>query len=178
MAHLGGEQEYGAWCAADAILSPSLPLGGWPADLPLTNLGGRHARRHERHHEPLFRWIAPLTVRRFQRLATVAPVQLWLSDKADARAKQAAALAVPYLPSAHLRGVDNPRGGVVSALWHMFRDPEADRLKRCSRCRTWFVDVTKKMAQVYCSRACRNRAWSRAARRAARHSQYRRRKKR
>jgi uncharacterized C2H2 Zn-finger protein len=196
--HFENDRRYGAWCAAAAILSPSLPLVGWPGDASMEALdkSSRHVRRWEAGHQTLIRPIARATVRRFQRLATVAPVQLWLSDLADdsrrkakraadgARAKSpelaraleglSSSFSRHFLPSTSLRGTDDPRGVVVECIWHLLRDPDADRLKKCPRCGTWFTDVSKKLAQVYCSRPCVNQAWSRAARRAAGHKQYRR----
>jgi CGNR zinc finger len=181
---------YSAWKAAAAILEPSLPLKGWPPDLPLptTSAGGRHVRKF-----PIIRHIAPETVRRFQRLATVAPVQLWLSDlaadswrKEKERTEEARRAGVPWLvatgaalapslyaPSARLRGTDDPRGAVVKAVWRLLQDPEADRLKRCPRCAKWFADTSKSVSQRWCEAACRERAWNRAARRKAEHKQYR-----
>lgn len=182
-----GERRYGAWCAAAAILEPSLPLRGWPGDEPLRSLElrSRHIRRHQDGHQPLIRSIASETARRFNRLATVAPVRLWITDPvAEARKKGQEAetaartlgvrLHMPRIPfppmwSPRLRGTEDPRGEVVERLWHLLRDPDADRLKRCQRCGTWFADTSKKLGQLYCSRACVNRAWSRAARRAAGH---------
>lgn len=196
-AHFGEERRYGAWCAAAAILAPSLPLRGWPADEPLHFLErrGRHVRRWQDGHQPLIRRIAPETARRFNRLATVAPVQLWISDpvaEARRRADQAAAdarkesstslesltasvaavaasvsRALPPMRVARLRGTDDPRGEVLEGLWRLLHDPDADRLKRCRQCGVWFVDTSKKIGQLYCERACVDQAWSRA-RRAAR----------
>jgi predicted RNA-binding Zn ribbon-like protein len=66
---------------------------------------------------------------------------------------------------------------VIYLVWsHLFGAPAQARLKRCSACARWFADETRNRSQRWCSETCHNRGWNRAARRGAKHRQYRTRK--
>ncbi len=60
-----------------------------------------------------------------------------------------------------------PAGPVLHLLADFFRHPARDRLKRCLRCRRWFVDRTKNKAAKRCSTSCTWKWWDRARRREA-----------
>lgn len=54
-------------------------------------------------------------------------------------------------------------GILVALLAEYFNSPHRDRLKRCPRCRRWFVDMTRNRSSLRCSRAC-TIAWSNSQR--------------
>ena len=132
-------REYGAWRAAQVVLVPSLPLAeGQP--------------------------LSSVSVRRFNRFATVCPVELHVTESALA----------PRATFAGFRYGD-PRGSIVERLWTLFGDRHRERLKRCERCEIiWFADETKNRRRKFCSSRCRDRAWDRARRRQENHKQYQR----
>lgn len=54
------------------------------------------------------------------------------------------------------------------AAWTLLSDPIlASRLRQCRVCERYFLDRSRNRTQQCCSAACRNRAWTRPARRAA-----------
>jgi predicted RNA-binding Zn ribbon-like protein len=105
------------------------------------------------------RFLAMETVRRFNRFATANAVRFGLTEPA----------AAPI--------IDNILQEVVHRLWELFESPARDRLKVCIPCGRWFTDFSRNRGRSFCSTQCHDRAWSRSRRRAARHSQYRRRER-
>jgi hypothetical protein len=138
-------REYGAWRAAAAILAPSLPLrAGYP--------------------------LAPETVRRFNRLATVCLVMPWLFEtERRPHPERPLPPGGKRVTVAAFR-VRDVRGEVLKELWHLLQSPARERLKRCVHCGAWFADTTKNRGGLYCSGSCRDKAWTREQRRAAGHS--------
>ena len=79
---------------------------------------------------------------------------------------------IPYI-SAEPRDEDDVYATIVCHVWTCyFGNPQWRRLKRCPRCRVWFVDTTRNMQKKRCSAQCTWRSWNRARRKAAGHSQY------
>ncbi len=61
---------------------------------------------------------------------------------------------------------------VLWLVWrYYFHDRGWERLKRCLGCHRWLVDETRNKNKQFCSRACHDRHWSRAQRRASGHRQ-------
>ena len=59
---------------------------------------------------------------------------------------------------------------MLALLWeYYFQNKGYDRLKRCPKCKKWFVDETRNKSQIYCSHHCGNLYWNRAQRREAGH---------
>lgn len=134
---------YAAWHAARAILEPTLREGRLSRSIGAGVL------------------MDPVSVRRFNRFAQTNPVIFGLTDGGRP-------LGVPTILDR-----DDARPIVVQMLWEFIESPGRDRLRRCLQCGAWFADETKNRRQRWCSSACRDRAWSRAERRKAGHTQYR-----
>lgn len=64
-------------------------------------------------------------------------------------------------------GMNTPseRGELVKALIDYFLNPSRDRLRRCEKCRRWFVDETRNKSQRRCSVKCTRAWWNRGRRR-------------
>jgi hypothetical protein len=56
-----------------------------------------------------------------------------------------------------------PSGAIVTTLADYFSHSRRDRLKRCTTCQQWFVDLTRNKSALRCSRSC-TIAWSNAQR--------------
>jgi hypothetical protein len=54
----------------------------------------------------------------------------------------------------------SPMGLVVAWLHDYFGNPQRDRLRRCTQCRTWFLDTTRNGSALRCSRVCTRKWWS------------------
>lgn len=65
---------------------------------------------------------------------------------------------------------DDPEARIVLWLWNCYFELRGwERVKRCARCGTVFVDMTKNGSMRFGSEACRNRFWNRGERRRAGH---------
>ena len=159
-ARAGAAQEYGALRTVQAILDPSLPLEPAPARL------------------------ADETLRRFRILQRRHPAELLLTNFTSAIAGPevqgkgigSAMFESPRQETTVQRYGDDPRGRAVAWVWQLLGLRDRDRLKRCARCTTWFVDRMRSKRKVWCSSECHDAAWRRAERRKAAHAQYRKRR--
>jgi predicted RNA-binding Zn ribbon-like protein len=150
-------RKYGAICATRVILEPSMPLAPFPARL------------------------AEQTITKFRRLGARHPAQLDLRNVTrlglpDPERKEVGhpLVAVPVEAVTIQSHGDDPCGTALARIWRLIGLRERDRLKRCPGCGTWFVDPTRPKRKISCGPRCHNaRRWSRAARRAAGHTQYR-----
>jgi hypothetical protein len=60
----------------------------------------------------------------------------------------------------------NPLIVVGIRLWFdYFNNPEWERLKKCWKCQSWFVDKTKNMLKHFCQPLCSRQWWNRPVRR-------------
>lgn len=132
-------QTYGALCAVQAILAPSMPLA--PAPSPL-------------HRE---------TARRFSCLEHHHPARLALSDMSLAVGGREQVVEITR--ASYTDG--DPWSEATFTAWLVLGLRERDRLKRCARCRAWFVDHMRSKQQVWCSSTCHDAGWSRSRRRAS-----------
>lgn len=100
-------------------------------------------------------------------LEFVAAAAVDLADPATWRwgASNGYALQGPRPPTERRVFVKSPSqlGEVVLAVVQYLEHPRRDRLKRCPRCRRWFIDATKNKSALRCSVAC-TIAWSNAQR--------------
>lgn len=80
------------------------------------------------------------------------------------------------LPLAEPGTADRAAGYVQEILRTFFGVGLAQRLKQCELCRRWFADMTRNRSKLRCGvgTCTASRAWPRARRRAAGHTQYRR----
>jgi predicted RNA-binding Zn ribbon-like protein len=136
-------QTYGALCAVEAILTPSMPLTPAPSSL----------HRETRHR------FARLEQRHQARLA-LAEMSLMVGGP-----------VVEITHATYSEG--DPLSEAVFTTWMLLGLRDRDRLRRCARCGAWFVDRTRSKRMVYCSTPCHDAAWTRDRRRAARHGEYR-----
>jgi hypothetical protein len=144
-AALQAAQTYGALCAVEAILTPSMPLTPAPSSLHRETLH-RFGRLEERHQARL----------------ALADMSLIFGGRQP---------VVEITRATYSEG--DPRSEAVFTTWVLLGLHDRDRLRRCARCRAWFVDRTRSKRMVYCSTACHDGAWTRGRRRAARHAEYR-----
>jgi hypothetical protein len=138
-------QTYGAVCAVEAILTPSMPLTSPPSSL---------------HRE---------TLHRFGRLELRHQARLALADMSLIVGGRQPVVEVTH--GTYSEG--DPLSEAVFTTWLLLGLRDRDRLRRCARCRAWFVDRTRSKRMVYCSTPCHDAAWTRSKRRAARHAEYR-----
>lgn len=66
----------------------------------------------------------------------------------------------------------NVIGDALRHLWlYYFQDGGWERLKRCSVCPNWFVDIAKNKSTARCSASCTAKWWSRSRRKEQGHKQ-------
>ena len=69
---------------------------------------------------------------------------------------------------------DDPLGEGLWLLWRYGFDQGGwERLKRCDRCRRWYVDTMKNKRGRWCTRSCYDKDWNRPARRLRRRQRLR-----
>jgi hypothetical protein len=120
-----------------------------------------------REVESIVRSVSPLpfgvvprrSIKRFNELARGAPIVLELVWGSK--------VTIPM--TSH----PGPSSYALSILWHSLQSPGIKRVKRCPRCKTWFLDRTRNRGALRCSIACTWAWWNRRRRKQARHSQYR-----
>jgi hypothetical protein len=66
-------------------------------------------------------------------------------------------------PSTPRDSAAHERGYAAQELDRFFRNSARDRLRRCEKCRTWFIDTTRNQSAKRCSRQC-TIAWSNSQR--------------
>jgi hypothetical protein len=113
-----------------------------------------------------YRDLPATAVGRFNALAREAPVRFqagppagWGRDELALAISDQGMFAGPELTLL----APTAAGIWVAWLVEYFDNPQRNRLKRCARCRQWFVDETRNASALRCSRAC-TIAWSNAQR--------------
>jgi len=109
----------------------------------------------EKYKDPLF------AINHFNDLAKKNPVTLQVSV---GKTKSGQLIPLPTHKG------DTSTATMLILLWECyFQGNEYERLKRCLRCKKWFVDETRNKSQKYCTHHCGDLWWDRPRRKEAGH---------